>query len=96
MPSAVNLYEFQSPIKSVSYNANSIIEITKEDAEIYHNTVVGNLKNLCKKLNIEFIDLTEEMRTESKDVLMFGPEDFGHYNVRGNQFIAKIINSKID
>lgn len=96
LPSPVTLYEFQSPIKSVSYNNNSIIEITKENAEIYHNTIVRNLQNLCKKLNIQFIDITEEMRTKSKDILMIGPEDYGHYNVQGNEFIAKIINSKID
>jgi len=54
------------------------------------------LQILCKKLDIKFIDLTNEMKIMSKVTLINGPEDFGHYNVQGNEFIAKIINSNLN
>ena len=96
LPSPATLYEFKDPLQSISYSNKSAIKITKRDHEIYHQEVKKKLQILCKKLDIKFIDLTHEMKIMSKVTLINGPEDFGHYNVQGNEFIAKIINSKLN
>jgi lysophospholipase L1-like esterase len=90
------LYKFEEPIKGISYSNGLVINIVQEDYIKYHINLKKNLKVLCEKLNIKFIDLTNEMKIESKQKLLIGPEDFGHYNIEGNQFIAKIINSKLN
>jgi hypothetical protein len=96
LPSVATLYKFEEPIKSISYSNGLVINIAQEDYIKYHINLKKNLKVLCEKLNIKFIDLTNEMKIESKQKLLIGPEDFGHYNIEGNQFIAKIINSKLN
>jgi len=96
LPAAATLYKFKYPMKGISYSNGLEINITHENYIKYHINLKKNLQILCKKLNIKFIDLTDEMQIKSKQTLLIGPEDFGHYNVQGNQFIAEIINSKLN
>lgn len=96
LPAAATLYKFKDPIKSISHNNKLQINITYEDYIKYHINLKKNLQILCKKLNIKFIDLTDEMQIKSQQTLLIGPEDFGHYNIQGNQFIAELINSKLN
>jgi hypothetical protein len=95
VPSVATIYEIKNPIEAIAYKDGSKIQITKENMRKYHNDTVKRLRELCLKLDIKFIDLTNDLQSETQKTLIHGPNDYGHFNIRGHELIGKILNSKL-
>jgi hypothetical protein len=96
VPSSATIYDMKSPIKALSFRDKKNIQISKKDMDQYNKDSVKQIEDLCKKLNIEFINLTYDLKRKAETDLIHGPEDWGHFNMIGQQTISKIINSKIN
>jgi hypothetical protein len=96
IPSVATTYKMKNPIEAIAFKDGSKIEITNENMEKYHKYAVKKLKKICKKLNIKFIDLTDDLQKEAKKTLIHGPNDYGHFNIKGHQLIGKILNSRLN
>jgi len=96
VPSVATIYKMKGPIEAISYRDGSKIEITNENMIKYHKDIVKNLKKICKNLDIKFIDLTDDLQKEAKKTLIHGPNDYGHFNIKGQQLIGKILNTKLN
>ena len=96
LPSSATIYNMKNPIKAVSFKDKTIIQISKQDMDQYNKVSVKQIEYLCKKLNIEFINLTPDLKQKAETDLLHGPGDWGHFNMTGQQFIAKALSSKIN
>ena len=96
LPSSATIYNMKNPIKAISFKDKTTIQISKQDMDQYNKVSVKQIEYLCKKLNIEFINLTQDLKQKAETDLLHGPEDWGHFNMTGQQFIAKALSSKIN
>ena len=74
------------------------IKVSKKFNKIKNNSKYkDDIIFFLKKNNISFIDLDVEMKKYEKDVLSLYPFKIrSHFNAKGQEIIAKIINNKIN
>ena len=63
--------------------------------DLYNLFVTAELEKICKNLNINFINLTNDLRNRAKQELIHGPNDWTHFNIKGHKYIAELIDSNI-
>jgi hypothetical protein len=95
IPSVATIYEMKDPITSISYRDGKKIEISNDEMNLYNLYITAELEKICNDLNINFINLTEDLRNKAKQELIHGPNDWSHPNLEGYKYIAELINSKV-
>jgi len=95
IPSPATIYNMKDPITSRSYRDGKEIKISNDDMNLYNSYITMQLEKICNDLNINFINLTEDLRKKAKKELIHGPNDWTHPNLKGYKFIARLLNLKI-
>jgi len=95
IPSVATINKMKDPIISLSFRYGKEIKISNDDMDLYNLFVTAELEKICKNLNINFINLTNDLRNRAKQELIHGPNDWTHFNIKGHKYIAELIDSNI-
>ena len=95
IPSFATTNKMKDPIISLSVKDKKIIKTTNHKMNLYNHFASTELKKICDSLDINFIDLTEDLSIKAEQELIYGPNDWTHFNIKGQKYIAELLNSKI-
>ena len=79
-----NQFIFKIPINTPS-------SVTKEELERLSKYIRLKIKNFSLKQNIKFVDTTEILKKNSVDLMIYGPNDYKHFNKYGYEIISNQI-----
>ena len=70
----------------------SHIKFIQQNNNLYRN----ELKSICEKINLNFLDMFDFWNTFDKnDLEKYFIDTYGHHSALGNKYIAKIIYEKV-
>tara|TARA_B100000989_G_scaffold28863_1_gene18561 strand:- start:22 stop:1137 length:1116 start_codon:yes stop_codon:yes gene_type:complete len=92
LPAPTSTLNLENPIYFQKYfNQITPDSVTKEELEKLSKYIRFKIKNFSSKQNIKFLDTTEILKKKSLDLMIYGPNDYKHFNKYGYEIISNQI-----